>query len=86
MLSEKSKSVTTPREMQNLKCKKPERKEIVKRSFSEIFSASLPHYFDPPVRQPQRAKIAYYTCQIDQVPAYNHSTNWSINYIDHFLS
>ncbi|VDP24537.1 unnamed protein product [Onchocerca flexuosa] len=55
-------------EMQNLV--KPERKQIIKHSCNEISSASLPEYFDPPLEQPQRAEIAYYRCQTDQVPAY----------------
>uniref|UniRef100_A0A8R1TQK6 Uncharacterized protein n=1 Tax=Onchocerca volvulus TaxID=6282 RepID=A0A8R1TQK6_ONCVO len=66
LLSEKSKFVPSPMEMQNLV--KPERKQIVKHSCNEISSTSLPEYFDPPIEQPQRAEIAYYRCQTDQVP------------------
>uniref|UniRef100_A0A0R3RTF4 YL1_C domain-containing protein n=1 Tax=Elaeophora elaphi TaxID=1147741 RepID=A0A0R3RTF4_9BILA len=60
-----SKFVPTPMEIQNLI--KPETKQIVKRDYNEISSASLPEYFDPPIEQPQRAEIAYYRCQTDQL-------------------
>uniref|UniRef100_A0A915Q195 Uncharacterized protein n=1 Tax=Setaria digitata TaxID=48799 RepID=A0A915Q195_9BILA len=67
-MPEKQKFVPSPMEMENLTT--PERKQIVKRNYDEISRASLPEYFDPPVEQPQRAEIAYYRCQTDQVPVY----------------
>uniref|UniRef100_A0AAF5PMH2 Uncharacterized protein n=1 Tax=Wuchereria bancrofti TaxID=6293 RepID=A0AAF5PMH2_WUCBA len=66
MLSEKSKFVPSPMEMQNLI--KPEMKQIIKHNCDEITSALIPQYFDPPIEQPQRAEIAYYRLfQSDQM-------------------
>ncbi|EFO14069.1 hypothetical protein LOAG_14454, partial [Loa loa] len=64
----KSKFVPSPMEMQNLI--KPKTKQIIKQNCDDITIASIPEYFDPPIQRPQRAEIAYYRCQIDQVPAY----------------
>ncbi|VIO89813.1 Uncharacterized protein BM_BM2758 [Brugia malayi] len=58
MLSEKTKFVPSPMEMQNLI--KPEMKQIIKHNCDEITSALIPQYFDPPIEQPQRAEIAFY--------------------------
>lgn len=68
MLSEKSKFVPTPMEVQNLI--RAEANEIILHNYNEIFSASIPEYFDPPIEQPKRAEIAYYRCRTDHVPVY----------------
>ena len=51
--------------------KPPEVKKIVEHSEDEISTPNQPETIEPAPLQTQRAQIAYYRSQVEQVPSYN---------------